>query len=477
MPALQKNASRSGVAEGSGRRPRRARRRLHDDAAGVVRRPPPGIGALEGPQRRSPGEMLAMQRLLGNRAVQRYIDGTRSNVIHRCGPVSCNCPADKKLQFEREDEAVSRLVQRFPDLADLGLGGGIIPSLEDLPLSEIVDQFAPTTGSSAPNPSCTPDFCAPLPSRLQAEALKHAAAGPILAGIAAAVNTRVVGLWSQHIFGGAAPQDLSGQFGADFAASTTTSRITDDLVEELRKSIEASPPSFPPGVDEVTVDIASRIPGAIAAIDNPADAAHVMDFDVIGEIPGNIAGGVGKNQASTPVGAMPAPFDDSRTAGGTATVRKNPDGTLTVTPNITFTVKDTIDLCPGNCGAVVEQTATRPLSWLEASGVSGDVPFTVEFPAPARSVTVTPVSPPPPPPTPAGPIEGDVRASPRLRIREAPTTASAIVGRYPDGTRITIECQVKGEMIDGNDTWDKTDRGYVSDRYVKRIGPDAPPTC
>ena len=61
-----------------------------------------------------------------------------------------------------------------------------------------------------------------------------------------------------------------------------------------------------------------------------------------------------------------------------------------------------------------------------------------------------------------------MQAHPRLRIRESPTTASAIVGRYPNGTKITIECQVTGEMIDGNDKWDKTDKGYVSDRYVRR---------
>jgi hypothetical protein len=198
-----------------------------------------------------------------------------------------------------------------------------------------------------------------------------------------------------------------------------------------------------------------------------------MDFAIINEIPGNIAGGIGKNQLTTPVGAQPAPFDDSRTAVGTATVTKNPDGTMTITTNITFTVKDTIDLCPGNCGATVEQTATRPLSWLEASGVSGDVPFTVEFAAPARTVTTNPTTPPTPTPT---SIEGEVTAS-ALRIRQAPNTSAPIVGRYPRGTRITIECQTTGEEIDGNNLWDRTDQGFVSDRFVHRLSADSPPNC
>lgn len=59
-------------------------------------------------------------------------------------------------------------------------------------------------------------------------------------------------------------------------------------------------------------------------------------------------------------------------------------------------------------------------------------------------------------------------AQPHLRIRTGPTTATAIVGHYPNGTLIDIECETTGEDILGNDTWDRTDRGFVSDRYVDR---------
>jgi len=38
---------------------------------------------------------------------------------------------------------------------------------------------------------------------------------------------------------------------------------------------------------------------------------------------------------------------------------------------------------PGDCGTWAEQIATVPLSQFEATGISGDVPFTVDFPAPA----------------------------------------------------------------------------------------------
>jgi hypothetical protein len=332
--------------------------------------------------------------------------------------------------------------------------------------------------SCSPPAECPSDFCTPFPARFLAVAARDAAAPVLLAGIAAKVSPRVVPLWSQYLFGGAPVQDLSGQFGSDFANSATTSSTTDFLADSLKTSLEASPPSFPPGVTTVTVDIPSRIGAAIAEIGNQ-NSAHPMDFNVIGEIPGNIAGGIGDNQASCPVGAQPSPQDDDRTAVGSATVTQNSDGSLGVSTTITYTVHDTIDLCPGNCGASIEQVATVPMSRMEASGVSGDVPFTVTFAAPGRTFTANPSSTPPVPPAPpspvTGPIRGEITAS-ALRIRQAPDTSSAILGSYPRGTTITIECQTTGESVDGNAAWDRTDRGYVSDRYVLR-GPGTPPDC
>ena len=60
---------------------------------------------------------------------------------------------------------------------------------------------------------------------------------------------------------------------------------------------------------------------------------------------------------------------------------------IIIEPKIVFKIHDTIDLCPGNCGAITEQDATIPLSRFEATGLSGDVPFEIEFPAPAAALT------------------------------------------------------------------------------------------
>jgi hypothetical protein len=304
----------------------------------------------------------------------------------------------------------------------------------------------------------------------------------LLAGIGAKVSPRVVPLWSDYIFGGSAPQDLSSKFAADFTNSATTVGVTDFLADALKTDLERNPPTFPAGSKTVVVDLPSRIGSAIAELGNPG-SPNVMDFSVIGEIPGNIAGGVGKNQSACKIGAQPSPFDDDRTATGSAEVTRNPDGSLTAVTKIAFKVTDTIDLCPGNCGASIEQVATIPMSRWEATGISGDVPFTVEFPAPPRAVTTSPPpAPAPPAPAPVVPpaaaaaVTGEVTAS-FLQIRAAPRTSAPVLGMYPRGTIITILCEVAGTNVEGNSTWDKTDRGFVSDRYVSRMGPDAPPGC
>jgi hypothetical protein len=314
-----------------------------------------------------------------------------------------------------------------------------------------------------------------------AETIRAAEAPILLSGIAAAVNPRVVPLWSQYLFGGSAPQDLSSKFAGDFMVDSTTTAATAFLIAALQTDLQTSPPVFPAGSTTTVVPLASRIAPAIAELGDPG-SANRMNFSTIGSIPGNIAGDIGKTQTTCPVGALSSPFDDDRSADGNAVVVQNPDGSLLVVPSITFTVKDTIDLCPGNCGAPKEQIATVPMSRMEATGISGDVPFTVTYPSlPQAPFTVIPITPPPAPapPSPApapGALTGEVTAS-ALRIRVGPGTSSAVVGSYPRGTVITILCQTTGTVVEGNSTWDKTDQGFVSDRYINRIGGGTPPNC
>ena len=257
------------------------------------------------------------------------------------------------------------------------------------PKPDFVDQRdgAPhATNCGAPS-HCPKTFCQPYKSENMARSQRDKLMLVLLAGIGAAVNSRVVPYWSDYLMGGSPPQDLSAKFGADFAASPTTASTTTFLVDSLRRNLTVSPPSFPGGLSVVVVDLKSIIGPEIAAI-NTAGGTKEMNFNYPSDIAGNLAGGIGDNQTACVSGAQPSPFNDERLATGIATVIKDGSGNLTVFPLINYTVKDTIDLCPGDCGTSTEQIATVAMSQFEATGISGDVPFTVNFSAAPPPFTI-----------------------------------------------------------------------------------------
>jgi hypothetical protein len=228
---------------------------------------------------------------------------------------------------------------------------------------------------------CPPGFCDPYRSEKLAEYYRSKNAWWLMAGISLAVNSRVVPLWKEYLWGGSSVKDLTADFGKDFTNSPTTKKTTTFLNNELKNTLTASPPAVPLLGTKV-VDLATQIPKAIAALDDPL-STNQMNFNIPKDIPGNLAGGIGKDQLACPAGAKPSPFNDERHASGTAIVTRTSASELTVAPSINYLVKDTIDLCPGDCGTSAEQLATVPLSQFEATGIAGDVPFTVDFPAPA----------------------------------------------------------------------------------------------
>jgi len=66
----------------------------------------------------------------------------------------------------------------------------------------------------------------------------------------------------------------------------------------------------------------------------------------------------------------------------------------------------------------------------------------------------------------------------RLRIRRGPDTAAPVVGSYGRGEMVSIICQTGGSDVNGTPVWDRTDRGYISDRYVERLPPGrSVPSC
>lgn len=254
---------------------------------------------------------------------------------------------------------------------------------------DIVDQRdgAPNAVNCGPVSGCPTSFCEPYPSQNLAIQQRARMTPILLAGIAAFVNSRVVPLWATYLSGGSSTQNLTSQFGADFTASPTTITTTRFLTDSLRASLTATRPVFPAGSNFTVLDLSSRISAEITAINTPGNP-YEMNFNFPSDIAGNIAGGIGTDQSSCQAGARPSPFNDARIAQGTAHISRDAAGNLTVIPIINYQVRDTIDLCPGNCGTSREQIATIPMSQFEATGIAGDVPFTIDFPSVGTPFTI-----------------------------------------------------------------------------------------
>ena len=229
--------------------------------------------------------------------------------------------------------------------------------------------------------SCPPEFCSEYPSRAAAEAHRSANRARLISAVGRPVTDGGVGevsaLYGDFIDGGHGHRNLSDRLARFFTKSSTTAQTMRFLNRSLEEYFRANPP---PRDASTTVDVQSAIPGAIAAIGRPGDA-NAMAFRNYTETPGLLAGGVGVGQAACPVGAIPSTIEDSRTASGTATAL-NSGGSVQISSSIEFTVMDTLDFCPGNCGGSDAQELTVPLSRYEATGISGDEPFTVTFPQP-----------------------------------------------------------------------------------------------
>jgi|APLak6261663543_1056040.scaffolds.fasta_scaffold00138_5 hypothetical protein len=117
---------------------------------------------------------------------------------------------------------------------------------------------------------------------------------------------------------------------------------------------------------------------------DPPEKELSTDFANAFTIPGNIAGGIGSSDAG---------MDRRRITWGNVSfdITELPLGKrlVTIEAFVNFEVKDAIDFCPGQCGAILEKTlATIKMSRLEASGEAYDVPFIVRFPGPKKTKTV-----------------------------------------------------------------------------------------
>ena len=379
------------------------------------------------------GAVQAMQRGEGNAAVARMLsrvagqprpEPDRAGERCKCGGTIGADGLCDKCRGERSEgiaEAAAGLQAPAGDGAIARMLAGELAAREQAPM--LLRQDAPpdatggidaglggdgacSTRCGGIPSACPPSFCCPFPLGT-ATLVREQIRLPFLAAIGSQVTPSVVPVWLTWFNGGAGMQNFSGRFGADFTADPTTVAVSSLLSADVAANLDAA---------QVQTLASTATPGTPVSLlpalpaSYPTDKTRsletdgdpmLMDFSTIGSVPGNLAGGVGKTQTTCSVGATPSPADDARILRDvTATFIRNPNGSVTVTPTLHFRVIDTVDLCPGNCGSDVgvinEQLATIPMSRLEASGVSGDVPFTVDFTVAQPAFNLPPPAPPVP---------------------------------------------------------------------------------
>ncbi|MCQ3930734.1 MAG: hypothetical protein DPW16_09750 [Chloroflexi bacterium] len=156
-----------------------------------------------------------------------------------------------------------------------------------------------------------------------------------------------------------------------FVKSYTNSPVTTDEVVKIVIEIQDAIPGkvkledLPPG-EEVRMPIVYFL--------GEDGLKRKTNYDHVDEAPGVTAGGVGSSDFG----------DDYRQINGEVVFLRKVDGSgkttdVSMTTEISFTVADAIDFCPGDAGLPEEQKATLPLSRLEASGAAFDRPFIVTF--------------------------------------------------------------------------------------------------
>jgi outer membrane protein OmpA-like peptidoglycan-associated protein len=365
----------------------RARRRAPD----VGRRSSHGGPAGAGHPRPAPTSLealLSLQRAAGNAAVSALLS------VQRCGDEvheGCACAGPGPAHEEAVPVAT----------AQRQAGPAVAAGPADAGATRTGDAACSTRCPGIPA-ECGPSFCCPYPTGT-ATVIKLHIEPIMLAGIAAKVTSKVVPVWAMWFAGGTSLQDFTGRFGADFATDDTTEDVASGLAADLPGKVDraairalAAGPGAAAGVSLLPALPGGYRADTTAAMESPGPLK--MNFMTIDSPTGNLAGDIGKDEASCPVGETPSTVDDARQLSDVVgRLTPNPDGSVDVAPSFRFHVVDTVDLCPGNCGASTEQVATIPMSRLEASGVAGDVPFFVDFASPPQPSFRVPPPPAPPP--------------------------------------------------------------------------------
>jgi|GEM_PF-2391665 len=417
----------------------------------------------------------------GNQATLRLIKSLqKSPIIQRCGCNSgntCACQGNNKAPIEQDQE------------------NSVSPELTLRARLDKDDVKPGNCGPGTSNPFCLPipdteAPCQPFLTEEQADSAFDTLSVEIPLLTAAATGCgEVKTVWEAYFAKTSKPFAFSDPSSCVVAAAKTDSEASqraNAAADGFLQNIIQNLPVILRGVQPNPFPLDNHL----AVIRIPLDEAvgpHGPQFlhpDIVFNTPtnaaANIAGAVGRNGEGSDIFG-----DDDREMTGTVVIEVDaldPEtggmvGQVRYVPHVH--VKDTVDFCPGNLGNSVQKQFTIPLSKLEASNLTRDVPITIDYdlelrqskfnalplfgPLPPKPGTT------PPDPTPDKfPRSGPAKTTGSLlRIRTGPSINATVLGLLGEtGSPLQVKTQVHGDSVDGNDKWDQIEQGFVSDRFV-----------
>lgn len=393
--------------------------------------------------------VITMQRLIGNRAVARVLDGRDRGAlpIQRCGAEQHpGCPC-----ADAPSDAEAIAVQRSP-------------------------AYAPNPSWASRGPNNPAGTCEPM-GRIKAELAWRYAREAAPSGLTARCGCARV-----------------GEAYAMFLDATGGSVVATDPKDCINTQLASEEEAHTAVEDEAKAWLDGKIEDLVRGMGAQDEARMPLFPTLSGDGPhrlvqvtysrNTLAGGLLFGGGSTDESARDSEHGaDTRHLSGEIvlgiTDRSDPRA-VTVVPELHFhyDVKDALDFCPGN--TLLKSHAADPsgdynqaistLSNLEASGMARDVRLEAHYDRVAllspRRVPVNAT-----PPT-AFPRTGTARTTGSLlRVRTAPSLTAPTVRLIGErGAEIVVIDQVHGDRVVGSgttDVWDRVEGGYVSHAYVE----------
>ncbi len=241
--------------------------------------------------------------------------------------------------------------------------------------------------------------CTPAPSAFTAKAMHFSVRQTWLPFSSGAFGPQTTSVWEDYLnsslplprptrsFAG------SGEIVTGFSQHHKSIEAEKEIVATAGKALKGSALLPAPGTAK-SLPLTSAVPAATLTtrINDKSDPMGLTYDNPATTIPGNLAGGIGSGgKPGNTVGTDP----DTRAVDGNLQLSVDNTGTnLTITPQLTFNVHDTVDFCPGNLGSIIARAETVPMSILEATEArfgpvfAADVPFNVSYPGAGTAQTV-----------------------------------------------------------------------------------------